>query len=1125
MKSYKQLHIEPKGKVSDKWDIYLTEYDRLFSTYRNRHINLLELGTQNGGSLERWSIYFPQGKNFVGCDINPACLRLRYDDSRITVIVGDANESATREKIFAVTPKFDLIVDDGSHKSGDIVRAFANFFLHLNDGGLFVAEDLHCSYWQEFDGGLFYPHSSIAFFKKLADVINHEHWGTEKRRSDLLIGFFSAYGIDVSEDLLTSVYSVEFVNSMCIVRKENAALNRLGSRHIGGLEEVVAQGHHALQGTSCVAPLQKNNVWATMDRAPEEQYEIFLKEICTLGQTLAERDIQIAGLTQTLAERRIQIANLGQTLAERDIQIAGLAQTLAERNIQFEEAGKTILIYENRINRLLQSHSYRLTKPLRWARRMLHVVGRAVQLTRNYIDHRGGFFVGGLKLIRRSLEIIRYSGFNGFVQRLRDYSAIFNQRRFQVSVSAAVSPLLMGTREQAEVGIECPKSSLDLHMRSRGPGFRFWKQFELPDGVEIIVCVHNALEDVKSCVSSLIRHSVAQSRIIIVDDGSDEDTREYLRGICEEQNATLLRNETARGYTFAANQGLRASSAGYVVLLNSDTIVTPGWIEKLVACCESNPKIGLVGPLSNTASWQSIPRIEEDSDWATNPLPAGVSVAEMGGLVAKYSAQLYPWMSFLNGFCLMIRREVMGTIGLFDEEIFGRGYGEENDYCLRARKAGWLLALADDAYVHHAQSKSYSHEKRKMLADHAGMQLATKHGGEVISEGVEQCKWDRTLVSIRAKAAAYLARESVATGAKTRWEGKRILFVLPIMHAGGGGNVVITEARAMMRMGVAVTLLNLAVHKRAFEQSYPSLDVPVIYVNSIADIPAQAVSYDAVIATANHSVQWIAPLQSAARAPALGYYIQDFEPYFFSEGTSAYQIAMASYTLVPTMRLFTKTQWNRDEVFVKTGRSAAVVGASVDVDQFFPRRCEPNSGCDALHVVAMVRPSTPRRNPEGTIEVLSRLKDAFGDRIRVSIFGAEKDGPPIPGGNAATRFKNHGQLSVEQSARLLSSAHLFVDMSHFQAMGLTAMEAMACGAVPVVPRAGGAASFAQHGVNALVVDTSNVDEVIETVAAFMNDGEKRRAMQGAALEAVARFFPEGPASAILEALFQESGMT
>ena len=125
---------------------------------------------------------------------------------------------------------------------------------------------------------------------------------------------------------------------------------------------------------------------------------------------------------------------------------------------------------------------------------------------------------------------------------------------------------------------------------------------------------------------------------------------------------------------------------------------------------ESDPRIGLVGPLSNTASWQSIPDVRlPDGEWAENPLGEGTTPEDMARSVARYSGRLYPRLPFLNGFCLLIRRQVIDELGRFDEVTFGRGYGEENDYCLRAAKAGWQLAVADDVYVYHRQSRSYSH--------------------------------------------------------------------------------------------------------------------------------------------------------------------------------------------------------------------------------------------------------------------------------------------------------------------------------------------------------------------------------------------------------------------------------
>ena len=179
-KSLSTLFAEHHGKVIDKWSIYLTEYERLFNPYRQRPLSMLEIGIQNGGSLEIWSKYFANAKKLVGCDINPDCAKLEFDDPRIALVVLNANTDEAEQQIAAHSPEFDLIIDDGSHHSGDIVRSFDRYFPRLKNEGLFVAEDLHCSYWQDFEGGIYQPYSSMAFFKLLADTINHEHWGIDK---------------------------------------------------------------------------------------------------------------------------------------------------------------------------------------------------------------------------------------------------------------------------------------------------------------------------------------------------------------------------------------------------------------------------------------------------------------------------------------------------------------------------------------------------------------------------------------------------------------------------------------------------------------------------------------------------------------------------------------------------------------------------------------------------------------------------------------------------------------------------------------------------------------------------------------------------------------------------------
>jgi hypothetical protein len=367
-KTLRQLSTEHTGKVSDKWSLYLTEYDRLFNEYRDKPVRLFEIGIQNGGSLDIWSKYFSNAAALIGCDINPDCAHLSYDNPRIVVIVGDANASETRDLVYSCSPQFDIIIDDGSHLSSDIIKSFALYFPLVAEGGIFIAEDLHCSYWSQFEGGLFDPYSSISFFKRLADVINYEHWGTTKAREDILKGIFTKYGCDIDAETMSQVHSVEFINSMCVVRKSSPAENGLGDRVIAGLIELVVADHPKLNGCSyLIDPIfdQTNNPWTARSTPPDEVIEHVELELANSNQAAAERDREIASLNQAAAERDREIASLNQAAAERDREIASLNQVVAERDGHITSLNYAITERDGVIAQILSSTSWRLTRPLR----------------------------------------------------------------------------------------------------------------------------------------------------------------------------------------------------------------------------------------------------------------------------------------------------------------------------------------------------------------------------------------------------------------------------------------------------------------------------------------------------------------------------------------------------------------------------------------------------------------------------------------------------------------------------------------------------------------------------------------------------------------------------------------
>ncbi|MCA3285659.1 MAG: class I SAM-dependent methyltransferase [Roseomonas sp.] len=263
-KTFREVFEAQEGKVSDKWDSYLSVYDDAFATYKDRDIALLEIGIQNGGSLEVHARYFANHSVIVGCDIHPLCGKLVYPGhDKIKVVVGDANAEATRNRIEALSAEFDVIIDDGSHKSNDIIRSFLHYYPILRKGGTFVVEDLHASYWQGYDGGLFHPSSSMAFLKDLVDVVNLENWGIPMSPQEFLVAKHPSYAALIKNCDFSGIESVHFYNSVCLIKKNETGLAAaLGRRRVVGSIAEVWPNAKPFDGALPEKPDQSKNKWS-----------------------------------------------------------------------------------------------------------------------------------------------------------------------------------------------------------------------------------------------------------------------------------------------------------------------------------------------------------------------------------------------------------------------------------------------------------------------------------------------------------------------------------------------------------------------------------------------------------------------------------------------------------------------------------------------------------------------------------------------------------------------------------------------------------------------------------------------------------------------------------------------
>ncbi len=610
--------------------------------------------------------------------------------------------------------------------------------------------------------------------------------------------------------------------------------------------------------------------------------------------------------------------------------------------------------------------------------------------------------------------------------------------------------------------------------------------------VDVVVPVYNALEDVKKCLASLQRNTDGFNvRIIVVNDGSEKDTSEWLREFCKGKPLfQLIEHAKNSGYTKAVNTGLKASNADYAVTQNSDTIVSKGWLTGLIRCMESAPSIGIVGPLSNAASWQNVPHLHDETGaFAVNEIPNGYSVDEMADLVRSASQRVYPRLPFANGFCFMIKKAVLEKIGFMDEENFPIGYGEENDFCIRAIDAGFEIAIADDTYVFHAKSKSFGHEKRKKLSQEGTENLKKKHSAEKYFSRVNAVKKTEILDEVRARLQTKI-RENTDASKNIDLMDMRVLYLLPVKGGGGGAHSVVQEVAEMRRLGFNAKVGVKNEHIAGFHQNYEiipgSMDMfEGFSENNILEISEK---YDVVIGTIFSSMRLVKKIVEINPHIMPAYYVQDYEPLFSEKGSEKWKEAFDSYDLVPNAFLFAKTQWIIDEVQRHHASKVHKVSPSIDHSIYKP---VSHSRDGKLHIAVMIRPATPRRGADRSMRVLSRLSQKYPGRLSFHLFGCSEDDAALQALQRDFPYVCYGSLKREQVAALLGKSDIFLDFSDYQAFGRTALEAMACGCAAMVPATGGANEYALDGVNSIVVDTLNEDQVFKRLSELIDSGSAK----------------------------------
>ena len=244
--------------------------------------------------------------------------------------------------------------------------------------------------------------------------------------------------------------------------------------------------------------------------------------------------------------------------------------------------------------------------------------------------------------------------------------------------------------------------------------------------IDVVVAVHGGTEHTLACINSVLADLSRPSRLIVVDDASPEaELVAALRTLARQRRITLISHRRNRGFAASANAGMRVAAGRDVVLLNSDTLVPPGWLKELRGVVYSARDIGTATPFSNDATILSYP---EPGSGKGNTRPDLAAAVRIDTLARRVNGGRAIDVPVGVGFCMYVRRACLDAVGPLRADLFAQGYGEESDFCLRARHLGWRHVAASGLFVAHVGGHSFGAAAKHLQARNAAL-LERLHPG------------------------------------------------------------------------------------------------------------------------------------------------------------------------------------------------------------------------------------------------------------------------------------------------------------------------------------------------------------------------------------------------------------
>ena len=564
---------------------------------------------------------------------------------------------------------------------------------------------------------------------------------------------------------------------------------------------------------------------------------------------------------------------------------------------------------------------------------------------------------------------------------------------------------------------------------------------------DVIIPVYNAPQWVKLCVYALFQNTKSETinKVLLIDDCSNELTKNLLNNLKNKYSKVeVLNNEKNIGFVKTVNKGLKLSNSEYCLLLNTDCIISKCTIEKMINHCEKDSSIGLICPISSNAANLSL-----------DMLP-GYTYSMMNELLeANFSGITFDACTIV-GNCLMITKECIRTCGYLDEK-YGLGYGEETDYHFRALDNGFKAKVAIDTYVFHKSEVSFGISEEKMKRLEKNRELFFSRWGEAYQKELEKYEKNDPIRFIKDKLIKNESKKNIDT-----------LYYLPdIVQTAGGVHIVIDNVNylAINSVNCNVICNNVTNYKEIM------LFNPV-KINDIDKFDTKK-----IISTIYTSTYIAKKISDKKKVPLL-YFVQGYEAYF--ENGAMYGAIELSYKIVD--KIITVSSYLHREIKNNFGKDSLVINNGINYDLIFKEKKTKK----IKSIVIILRNNT-MKGDWLLMDIIKKVNNKY-PKIDLNIVYMNEY-VEFPKFNPITKVNKYlGPIDRESIINIFHNSDLYVDCSLNEGFGLTPLEAMACGCIPIVSDSFGIEEYIINKKNGFIIkEVNNSNKYLEIISKIIED--------------------------------------